>query len=214
MTMLFQPKQIVFKTKRDDVILIKTLVLEAFLKLKDTLSHLNVEQDSTQFQHKDNRTLPAQKTKIDISKILSIDSIIMKLNAQNKLEAIEELVEHLYWNSKINDKQQVLDEVLAREKVMSTGFQNGFAIPHARTMGVSKVELAIGFHREGIDFESMDGKPTKMIVLLISSVQENDPHIQVLAAFAQLLYPAGAIESLLNCKTKGEVYSFFKPSGK
>lgn len=209
-TMLYKPKQLMFKSKHDDVLLIKTLVNEAFLKLKTTIQNFDLEKNSAQFNNHHLNISGTRKFKIDIAKILNIDSIIMKLNATTKWEAIEELVNHLYWNSKITDKEKVLSEVVNREKIMSTGMQNGFAIPHARTEGVEKVELAVGFHREGIEFESMDGKPARIIVLLISSVHENDPHIQILAAFAQFLYPQGAIESLLNCKTKDEVYAFFK----
>ncbi|HOB72837.1 MAG TPA: PTS sugar transporter subunit IIA, partial [bacterium] len=72
---------------------------------------------------------------------------------------------------------KVISEVLEREKVISTGMEKGFAVPHARTDDIDHVQLAVGIKKDGIDFDSIDKQPVKVVVLLISSEKVNDPHI-------------------------------------
>ena len=201
--------KIVFKTSREDVLFIKTIVHESFLKLKDTIEHFNLVDQPRDYEGDISADVKS-RIAIDITKILSKKSVIMDLQAETKGQAIEELIDILVKNGKLRKQEDVLKEVLAREEVMSTGMQNGFAIPHARTDGVDKVELALGFSREGIEFDSIDGKPTTIIVLLLSSIKENDPHIQVLAAFAAFLHREEAIQQLLAIDNTDEVIDFFK----
>ncbi|HPA57564.1 MAG TPA: PTS sugar transporter subunit IIA, partial [bacterium] len=107
------------------------------------------------------------------------------------------------------DKERVISEVLEREKVISTGMEKGFAIPHARTDDIEHVQIAVGIKREGIDFDSIDKEPAKVIILLISSEKTNDPHIQILASLSTMFLTSGGMESILNAKTKQEVWKAF-----
>lgn len=70
---------------------------------------------------------------------------------------------------------------------MSTGMQHGIALPHAKTEGVTRIVAALGLKPEGVEFQSLDGEPAKVILLLASPSRQSGPHIQVLASAAALL---------------------------
>lgn len=203
------PTKMVFTTKAEDMSFVRTMVAESFVKLKYNLDKLKDMADPDVFRK---TSIPDMKARvnIDISKILDPNCIELELKGDSKREVIQELVELLEKNNKITNKEDIFTEVMERESVISTGMQNGLAIPHARTEGVSHVQIAIGFKRSGIEFDSIDGIPTKIIILIVSSTKKNDPHIRVLAAISTYLHKKEFINNLLECKTQGEVWEFFK----
>ncbi|MCK4979334.1 MAG: PTS sugar transporter subunit IIA, partial [Candidatus Delongbacteria bacterium] len=150
------------------------------------------------------------RVNIDISQILDPKCVELDLKGNTKEEVIEELVDILEKNGKITNKDEIFKEVMTRESIISTGMQNGLAIPHARTDGVRKVQIAIGFKKDGIEFESIDGLPTKIIILIISSTKKNDPHIRVLAGISTYLHKKEFVENLLSKTTQKQVWNFFK----
>ena len=206
---LFVSKQkITFKASEEDAGFVKAVVYESFLKLDNTVSKLKAITKPVDMR-KDLVFNKSQKYNIDLSKIIDPNCVILNMKAKNKEESIKELVCILHKNNKIFDKKIVLEEILNREKSMSTGMQHGLAIPHTRTNQANTTSIAIGFCRNGLDFDSLDGQLTKTIACLVSSNKENDPHIQVLAAFSSFLNSKEALVKILNCSTEQEVWSFF-----
>ncbi len=207
-TMSCFPKKIIIKASEDDLIFINTLVYESFLKLNSVIENMkNIARPEDLRQG----IISAKgKMKVNLSNYLSPQCIILDLKPKNKEDIIEKLVKVLYKNKKVTDFDQVFNEVMEREKIMSTGMANGLAIPHARTDAISKVELAIGFCKEGFEYESIDGNPSKVFILVVSSTNDQTPHIQILSGISSLLYKKENIESLLKCKNKQEVWNFFR----
>jgi fructose-specific phosphotransferase system IIA component len=107
------------------------------------------------------------------------------LDSTDKEGAIRELVERLERAGEVHDVQQVLHDVMEREATVSTGMENGLAIPHGRTTGVTGMAVAVGVSREGIDFQALDGEPTHLVFLIASSPDDRGPHLQLLAAIAK-----------------------------
>lgn len=203
------PTKMVFTTKPEDMSFVRTMVVESFVKLKYNLDKLKDMADPDLLRQ---TSIPDMKARvnIDISKILDPNCIELDLKGNLKREVVSELVTLLERHGKIKNKEDIFNEVMERESVISTGMQNGLAIPHARTEGVEQVQIAIGFKREGIDFDSIDGLPVKIIILIVSSTKKNDPHIRVLAAISTYLHKKEFIEKLLDCKSQGDVWEFFK----
>lgn len=201
-------EKIIFKTSDEDISFVKAVVYEAFLKLDNTMKKLKAISKPVDMRKElvfDNK----KKYKINLSKIIDPNCVILNLKGNSKNAVIKELVNILYKNGRIDDKNAVLNEIMDREKSMSTAMTDGVAIPHTRTSHTNKTTIAIGLAREGIDFDSIDGKPTKIVACLISSNKDNDPHIQVLAAFSAFIATHEAKIKLLNCATQKEVWSFF-----
>jgi fructose-specific phosphotransferase system IIA component len=122
-----------------------------------------------------------------LTQILQPTCIKIPLEGKDKKSVITELVDLLDSNGLLLDKKLVLDTVLTREQTRSTGIGSGVAIPHGKCKGVNKLTMAIGIAPGLIDFASVDGKPVKLVILLVSPANQSGPHIQALAAISRLM---------------------------
>ena len=118
---------------------------------------------------------------------IDLENIKLGLEGQRKDEVIEELVELLVESSNVSDADTILDAVLSREREGSTGLEKGVAIPHAKSDAVSKLCIAIGISREGIDFEALDGKPSQLFFLMVAPTSESGPHVQAIAKIVKMI---------------------------
>jgi PTS system fructose-specific IIC component len=142
--------------------------------------------------------------------LLDARSIVTELQADTKEGVIEELVDVLDRAGRITDRTAVLDAVMERESAMSTGLEEGLAVPHAKSGAVSTLTAALGIKHEGLDFESADGKPTKIVFLLIAELNNPGPHVRALAKIARLLSDAQIRNALINAKTAEEILEVIK----
>lgn len=122
-----------------------------------------------------------------LTNILDLSCVKVPLSATTKRGAIEELVGVLAHNSAMKDPAAVLSAVLEREATRTTGIGNGLAIPHGKTPAVTGLVMAIGKPATPIPFDSIDGKPVNLIVLLASPADKAGPHIQALARVSRLM---------------------------
>jgi PTS system nitrogen regulatory IIA component len=138
-------------------------------------------------------------------RILSKETLVMRLRSTDKDGAIEELVDVLVTSGKIKDRKAALKAVMEREKKMSTGLQNGIAIPHGKTDTIDALIAALGICPEGIPFESLDGQPARIILLTVSPASRTGPHIQFLADISRVLHSEQTRQRVLDAKTEDEV---------
>ncbi len=117
-----------------------------------------------------------------LSDIMVTDAIVPELKARNRDEAISELVEAMASAGAITKKSvpDVIKAVLAREAQATTGIGKGVALPHAKLKGVKKPIGTIGRSSEGIDFSALDAKPVYSVILLLSSPDSPDEHLQAM----------------------------------
>lgn len=142
---------------------------------------------------------------MNLKKILTRDAILPELKADTKKGVIEEMIGLMVFAGKLSAKTAAVQAVLAREEKMSTGMQNGIAIPHGKTDAVDQLVVAIGVHRTGIDFASMDGKPAHIFILTLSPENRAGPHIQFLAEISRVLSRPELREKLLTATTAEEI---------
>jgi len=147
---------------------------------------------------------------MDISKHLHKEHIVIPLKCESKFQAIEELVNALHRSRRLNDRDLALKDVLEREGYSSTGLEKGLAIPHSKTDGVSGLEIALGISPEGIDFESLDGKPARLIFLVLSPRNTSGPHIQALAVISRNLKKNELREKLEKASSAKEVMQIIR----
>ncbi|MFA6133782.1 MAG: PTS sugar transporter subunit IIA [Phycisphaerae bacterium] len=119
-----------------------------------------------------------------LSDIMVTDAIIPELKAQTRDEAISELIEALAASGAIARKSipEVTKAVLAREAQATTGIGKGVALPHAKLKGIKKPVGTIGRSSEGLDFSALDSKPVYSVILLLSSPDNPDEHLQAMEA--------------------------------
>lgn len=144
--------------------------------------------------------------------LLKKDCIKVPLSGTTKDEIIRELVDLLYASGGISDKNKALDAILNREMLGSTGLERGIAIPHAKTEGVSRVLAAIGIKPEGVDFQSLDGQPSKLFFLILGPPEQAGQHIEILSEIAKITKSAAFCRLLEASRSSDEVLELFKDS--
>lgn len=122
-----------------------------------------------------------------LSELLNTQAITPRLKARTKREAIVELVDLLEAAHGLSTQGEILDRVLRREAMMSTGIGNGVAIPHGKARLVDRLVAACGVSAEGVDFESVDGEPATLFILLVAPESGGAMHVKVLANISRLL---------------------------
>ncbi len=138
-------------------------------------------------------------------KPLTVETISLDLKGNDKEEILAEMVDLLSASGHIRDKEAVLKAVTDREKRMSTGMQNGIAIPHGKTDSVDCLVAALGIKREGIDFGALDGQPSTIFVMTVSPDSRTGPHIQFLAEVSRPLNDASVRAKILSASSREEV---------
>ncbi|MDE2847993.1 MAG: PTS sugar transporter subunit IIA [Gemmatimonadetes bacterium] len=124
---------------------------------------------------------------MSLTELLDENAILVNLKATQKQEVIEELAAALTASGRISDNREVLQAVLEREKIMSTGIGKGVAIPHGKCKAVDRLVGVLGIKKEGVDFQSLDEQPVYLFFLLVSPLNVSGPHIRALAHISRLL---------------------------
>ncbi len=119
------------------------------------------------------------------------------------------MIDRLHVSGMLKDREGALLAVLDREKKMSTGMNNGVAIPHGKTDSVDKLIVAVGIQRSGIDFNCADGKPAQIFIMTISPASHSGPHIQFLAEVSKILREEGSRQRLLAAGSIRDVIQIF-----
>ena len=140
-----------------------------------------------------------------LDKMLVKDCIKLNLNAKNKIEVIDELVDVLYNAGRLNDKDEFRKTILNREEQSSTGLEEGIAIPHGKSSSVKIPTVAFGLSKHGIDYDSLDGEPSKLFFMIAAPADATDSHIETLSQLTSLLLDDDIREQLLKVKTEQEV---------
>jgi len=128
--------------------------------------------------------------------------ISINLKGRNKREILEELVDLLVNAGEIADKEAMVNVLLEREKLGSTGIGEGVGIPHGKTKIVKNLIAAFGRSEKGIDFDSLDGEPTYLFFLMVAPHDSAGPHLKALARISRLLKEKEFREELMRVPTQ------------
>ncbi|MGE6232879.1 fructose-specific PTS transporter subunit EIIC [Aeromonas media] len=136
-----------------------------------------------------------------ITTLINEQLIALDLKATRKEEVFTEMTRLLAAQGKVSDEQQFIKDLWAREELDNTGFEEGVALPHAKSAAVSTPAVAIGISRSGIDYGAEDGKPSKLFFMIASPAGGANHHIEVLAELSAKLIEEGFIDALLAAKS-------------
>lgn len=137
-----------------------------------------------------------------ITTLINQDLIKLSLSANSKEDVFKELIDVLYAQGRISDKAQFLADIKAREEQGNTGFEEGIALPHAKSSAVIKPAVVIGVHQQGIEYGADDGQPSKLFFMIASPDGGDNHHIEVLAELSSKLIEEGFIESFMNAQSE------------
>jgi len=138
--------------------------------------------------------------------VLSPDLMNVGLTGETKEEIINELLDLLMKSGKIRDRAKALQSLLEREERMSTGIQDGVAIPHAKTDAVTEMVACVGLKPGGMDFQSLDGRPSQIFIMTLSPTSGSGPHVRFLASVSRLLQDEAAREALISSSGPEDLY--------
>jgi PTS system fructose-specific IIC component/PTS system nitrogen regulatory IIA component len=113
--------------------------------------------------------------------------IKVDLEAEDKEEAFEELVDYFCQAEKSSAREEILAALREREAKMSTGIHKGIAIPHGRTNAVDAVRGVLGISRKGVDYDALDGEPVYLMFMIIAPQKDSEKHLRILKRLAELL---------------------------
>ncbi|EKP0247218.1 PTS sugar transporter subunit IIA [Aeromonas veronii] len=139
-----------------------------------------------------------------ITTLINEHLINLDLKATRKEEVFTEMARLLVAQGKVSDEQQFVKDLWAREELDNTGFEEGVALPHAKSAAVSTPAVAIGISRNGIDYGAEDGKPSKLFFMIASPAGGANHHIEVLAELSAKLIEEGFIDALMAAKTPAD----------
>ena len=140
-----------------------------------------------------------------ISDLININSIDLNCSAKNKLDAIEKLVDLMANGGNVNNKEEYKTAILEREKQSTTGIGDEIAIPHAKTSAIKNAGISIMIVKDGVDYESLDGLPTKLFFMIGAPNNGADTHLQVLSKLSTLIITPNFKDNLLNASSKEEI---------
>ncbi len=141
-----------------------------------------------------------------ISELLSPAAIDADLGASNKPGVLRELVGLVLKVQPDLDPNELVETLLRREKLQSTGIGDGVAIPHGKTSAVPKIVACVGRSARGVDFQSLDGLPTHIFFTLLVPDAQHGLHLKALARVSRLLKEATVRQALLDADDADAMY--------
>ena len=121
----------------------------------------------------------------NLSEILCEDCICMNIPVRSKPAVIRELVALMAENERVTDPEALIEALMVRERIQTTGIGHGMALPHATAEGVKGLIMALGISREGVDFESLDNQPVQLIFLLAGEPRLQTSFLSILSKISR-----------------------------
>jgi PTS system nitrogen regulatory IIA component len=143
---------------------------------------------------------------MNIVDLLAAERIMPDLQANNKRGALEELAKTLVNGPDGLSLQTVMEVLLDRERLGSTGIGDNIAIPHGKLPQLSQLKLSFGRSLKGVDFDSMDGKPSHLFFLLLAPVNSAGLHLKALAKISRMLMSQPFRDNLMKASGAEEIY--------
>jgi fructose-specific phosphotransferase system IIA component len=145
---------------------------------------------------------------MDVKSLINEELIVLDLDAQSQTEVIEQLSTLLIRQDRINSKEEFIQGVQEREAEFSTGFGNGFAIPHCKSETVKTASVVIGRLTNGVDWSALDNNPVDFVIMLaIPKTEGGNTHLQILAALSGKLMDDDFRDNLLKADQSEQILS-------
>ena len=141
-----------------------------------------------------------------LGQVFNPKTICVNLESVEKEEVFEELVEKLIAYKPNLNRQNILNAIMERENLMSTGIKEGIAVPHGKTNEVEEVIGVLGISKNGIDYDALDNKPVHLVFLLLSSSDNAEFHLRVLRHLSTVIESSGFVAELMEQKDSQGVY--------
>ena len=145
-----------------------------------------------------------------LSELLTQGLIKVGLESEEKEELFQEMVQLFVQSGLIRDRDAALRALLERESKMSTGIARWIGLPHGKLEEADGILLAIGTSRKGIEYDSLDGEPVYVVIMVFAEIGNPGPHIEALAEISRLFSIPGFTERIREARTPAELLQAIK----
>ncbi len=149
-----------------------------------------------------------------VFELLEEEFVLTDFKSYKKEDIINELIDLYAGNEMVVNLEDVRKAVLDREKVMSTGIGNSFAIPHGKTNSIKDIIAAFGKTIHPVDYEALDGEPVHLVFLLVGKDTLVSKHIKSLSRISRLMNKDDFRQKLVEAKSKSEILKIFEEEEK
>lgn len=210
--MRYTTQSMEFDCLDQDASFIHTLFYEVIAELEHAMQTLQTLTDKSSIGKK---IFDIQKIITNINndrkkkfQIVSSSALSVDLQGKTKESIMSELVDLLIDSKQLDGKKkaEVVEDLLKRESMMSTGMQNGIALPHAKTTAVDHVVAAVGISKDGVDFASLDKIPSKIFVLTLASKEHPHAYLQSMSEISRFLSKDENRAKMIACRTTIQLF--------
>ena len=134
------------------------------------------------------------------------DLILPELGSSQKLDVLAELATHLASRHEGVSREDLVKVLVERERLASTAIGEGIAIPHGKLDTIGKLVACVGRAKEGVDFDSMDGRPTHLFFVLVAPENSTGVHLKALARISRLFKDGEFRTRLMGARDAKEMY--------
>ena len=198
-----------FESAERELDIIKAVMYETIVGLHQSLTQLKELATPERMDQvlSGSKASPIDRS-IKMEKILAPNCVVF-LNGKNKKDVIEEMVRVLDQERKLTDTQICIDDVLAREEVITTCMPGGIALPHGRTDGAKELVSVIGISKDGVLCDAPDGKPTHVFVLSVCPKEAHAPYLRYVSMIARVLDGYEAVQNICQINDTAEIRRTF-----
>ena len=147
-----------------------------------------------------------------LSQLLNKDALVCNLKSSNKEDAIKELLNACDLSTEDSSKDVILNNLYEREEEQTTGIGENMAFPHARIPGLTRIHIAIGISKEGLDFASLDKKPVNFIILMVVDHAKPNELLKTRAAVAKLFAKPDVRKKMLSITNNDDLWQIIQSS--
>ena len=214
-TLKYTPQELIFYCSVLDTSFIHTLFYEVLSEIERLMKNLQTLTDKDKIGKKifdaGNGT---RKEGTKITQVIKPEAVEVNLKGETKKEIIEELVDLLIKSGRLTEekREEALKDLFEREANTSTGMQDGIALPHAKTSSIEQVVAAIGVKKKGIDFSSLDKKPSNIFIITLAPKESPQPYLQFMSEMTKFLMDAGNRQKILTANTNTDLYRLLSSS--
>lgn len=147
---------------------------------------------------------------MNLSDILLEDCIALDISHQTKNGAIQEMVELAANSGRISNPDKLLDAILERERIQTTGIGHGIAIPHAVTEGIRGIVLAMGVSKAGVEYDALDNQPVQLIFMLAGEPRLQTSFLSILSKISRFFRKESFRDEVLNAQSAQDILSMIQ----
>jgi fructose-specific phosphotransferase system IIA component len=135
---------------------------------------------------------------------------IVDLKGDTKRDVLMELIDAIARAPEVTDKNDFFTAIMEREKAMSTGIGEGFALPHAQANSVKGLVIAVGIKKKGVDFDAIDGRLVHLVIMIGANPKKHNAYLKILAKVCSLIKDPEFGDKLRNASSRDAVFELFQ----